>query len=285
MKRRRIVDGHVHIWDTRKFRSPWLADAPSLNRPFLLRDYFEVVQGFEVERIVFLQCEAEPSQALDEARWISSLATEEPRIGAIIPFAPIELSSVCRAYLEQLGRLPLVRGVWRIIQYEKDPTFCLSPRFLEGLKLLPEFGFSFAICISHLQLEKAVEMAARCPAVSFVLDHIAKPDIKSGNYEPWATHIERLAELPNVTCKISGMVTGADHAGWREGQLAPYIDHVVSRFGIERVMFGGDWPVVTLASPWAGWFNALTRAARFLRPEEHDLLFSDNAQRIYRIAS
>ncbi len=110
MKRRRIVDGHVHIRDTRKLRYPWLADTPSLNRPFLLRDYVEAVHGFDVERIVFLQCEAEPSQGLDETRWISSLALEYPRIGAIIPFAPIELGSGCRAYLEELGRLPLVRG-------------------------------------------------------------------------------------------------------------------------------------------------------------------------------
>jgi L-fuconolactonase len=285
MTPRRIVDSHVHLWDTRRFRYPWLADTPSLNRPFLLHDYAGATRGFEVEHIVFLQCEAEPSRALDEAQWVSSLASEEPRIGAIIPFAPIELGNGCHAVLQELSKLPLVRGVRRIIQYERDQAFCLTPGVLEGLNLLPGFGFSFDICISHVQLEPAIEMVTRCPAVSFVLDHIAKPDIKSGSTEPWATHIGRLAELPNVTCKISGMVTEADHARWREEQLAPYIDRVIDRFGIERVMFGGDWPVVTLASPWVGWLDALAHAAGSLRPEERDLLFAGNARRIYRIQS
>jgi L-fuconolactonase len=139
------------------------------------------------------------------------------------------------------------------------------------------------ICIFHPQLGATLEMVRRCPEVSFVLDHIGKPGIKNGLIEPWKTEIDELAKLPNVACKLSGVTTEADHAAWTPAQLRPYIDWVCERFGIERILYGGDWPVSQLAGDYLQWLTTLEQATADFSEGERRNLFRDNAVRIYRL--
>lgn len=279
-----IVDAHVHLWDTAKLSYPWLAGVPAINRPFLPADYREATAGLNVEKAVFLQCDPAPGQALDEAAWVASLAGEEPRLKGIVAGASLERGDGARGELEALARIPLVRGVRRLIQSEPDPGFCLRPGFVTGVRALAEYGFSFDVCVKgDGQLESAVELVRRCPGVRFVLDHIGKPFIKEGRTEPWKSRIRALAELPNAWCKVSGVATEADHGKWKAADLEPYLDHVIGCFGFGRVMFGGDWPVCTLATPYRRWVETLAGAVEAASEDERCRLFGATAEAFYRV--
>lgn len=278
-----IVDSHVHFWDPQRLRYTWLDGIEALNRPFLPADFDKACGAVHVEKIVFVQGDCLPTQSRDEVAWVSSLAERDPRIAGIVAFAPLERGAGAREALASLAKNRLVKGVRRLLQSEADVRFCLQPDFLAGVALLAEFGLSFDICIKHPQLAASIEMVRRVPQVKFVLDHIGKPDIKGQQFEPWKAEIRELSKLPNVCCKVSGLVTEADHDHWRSSDLKPYIDHVLGAFGPDRVLFGSDWPVVQLASTYTRWVETLLDAVA-VSPAEQRKLFRENAITWYRLA-
>jgi L-fuconolactonase len=190
-----------------------------------------------------------------------------------------------RYFLTELVALgPAIKGVRRIVQDEPDPEFCLQPDFVRGNQLLAEFGLSSDLCCNYRQLGPNVELARRCPETSFIMDHIAKPNIRGGELEPWKRQMTELASLPNVTCKISGAVTEADHAHWTIEDITPFVVHALEAFGEDRVLFGSDWPVVTLASDYRRWYESLETITRDLSEAAKRKLWSENAKRVYRLA-
>ena len=280
-----IIDTHVHLWDPRWFRMRWLDNLEAINKPFGPPEYREHTRGIEIEAFVYVEVDVAPAYGLLEARWAEDRAQEEPRLRGIVATAPLEYGDQARAYLEALAAIgPRIKGVRRLLQGEPDPRFCLRPEFVRGVQLLPEFGLSFDICIKHEQLAPVVELVRQCPEVSFVLDHIAKPDIAAGLLDPWREQLGALAGLPNVVCKVSGMVTEADNTGWAADDLAPYVAHVLEVFGEDRVMFGGDWPVVLLASSYARWAETLDALTAQLAPTARRKLWAENARRVYRLS-
>ncbi len=199
---------------------------------------------------------------------MTELARATPRIAAIVAHAPVERGVAVRPFLEALASLPLVRGVRRLIQGEDDVAFCARPEFIAGVAELARYGMSFDVCARKEQLPAVRELAARCPQVSFVLDHCAKPGIRARELEPWKGDLRALSQLPNVSCKISGLVTEAEPGSWRAADLQPYIDHAIACFGPERCMFGGDWPVVLLAASYQRWSETFLAAIAALGPEQ-----------------
>jgi L-fuconolactonase len=234
--------------------------------------------------MVFLQCEVDPTQFRAEAAWVTSLAQQDPRIEGIVPWAPLEKGDAARPDLEQFAANPLIKGVRRIIQFEPDIEFCLRPDFVRGVQALADYGFSFDICISHIQLANTIKLVEQCPDVKFILDHIGKPDIKNHLLDPWRDEIRTLAALPNVWCKISGLVTEADHQQWTRDDLKPYIDHVIESFGFDRVMYGGDWPVAYQATDYPRWVETLEWAIAGCSDAELRKLFRENAVSFYRLS-
>jgi L-fuconolactonase len=281
-----IVDAHVHLWDPRRFRIPWLDGDPLLERPYTLADYGEHTAGVTVDAFVYVEVNVDPAYGLLEARAIEYLARAEPRLQGIVAWAPLEHGDRARIYLDALVSAgSLVRGVRRVVQGEPDPTFCLQPGFVQAVRLLPEYKLTCDICIKHPQLAATVELVRQCPDVTFMLDHIGKPDIASGRLDPWRAHLRELAALPNVYCKISGLVTEADHSRWFVADLAPYVAHVLEVFGEDRVVFGGDWPVALLASSYRQWIEALDKLTAGLSDTARRKLWADNARRFYRLGS
>jgi L-fuconolactonase len=279
-----IVDSHVHLWDPRRFRMPWLDDNAQLGQPFGLAEFAAHTDGLPVDAIVYLQVDVTPAYGLLEATWAAELAERDPRLAGIVAWAPLEDGPVARSYLDALAKLsrPL-KGIRRLIQSEADPDFHVRPDFLAGLRLLPKYGLSFDICIRHDQLARTVDMVRACPETEFVLDHLAKPDVKGHHLEPWRALMAELAELPNVVCKVSGLVTEADHAHWTPAELEPYVLHVLAVFGEDRVLFGGDWPVVTTAASYQQWVTTLDQLTSHLQPTARRKLWADNARRVYRL--
>ena len=277
-----IIDSHLHLWDPNHLRYPWLDDISVLNKPFLLKDYDKATETVSVKKMVFVQCECIFSQCEDEAAWITHLAKDDTRIQGIIPLAPLEEKSVIEV-LERYAKNPLIKGIRRIIQFEPDPDFCLQPNFVSGVQLLSKFNYTFDICIRYTQLPQVISLVSKCPDVQFVLDHIGKPDIKGGLIEPWKSQVTELSRFSNVFCKISGLVTEADHLEWSLSDIKPYIDHVLECFGIDRVMFGGDWPVVVQAATFRQWIDSLDDILSELNQNELHRLYYENAARYYKL--
>src|SRR5436309_14620147 len=279
-----IVDAHVHLWNPKQFSMPWLANIPRLHRPYGLQDYYEQTQGLPVVGMVYIEVGVEPQEALQEALHVASLARDEPRLQAIVAAAPVERGAAVREHLESLLAIsPLVKGVRRNLQDETAPDFCLQPDFVAGVRLLAEYHLSFDLCIKHWQLPGIIELVRRCPDTAFILDHLGKPGIKQQQLDSWQADLRKLAELPNVVCKISGMVTEADHEGWKPADLEPFINVVLEAFGGERVLFGSDWPVALLASLYRRWYETLEALTAHLPVSVRRKLWAGNAQRFYRV--
>jgi L-fuconolactonase len=279
-----IIDSHVHLYDVEKLRYSWMAGVPQLAHTTTMKEFDAARQQVDVEQIVFVEVDIDEGLHLEEARYISGLAAKDPRIGAIVAHAPVHKGNGVKADLEALAAMPLVRGVRRLIQQEADPSIVLTKEFIDGVRLLPAYGLGFDICIKHYQLAYAIELVKRCPDVAFVLDHIAKPDIRHGMMEPWKTQIRELARLPNIVCKLSGIVTEADHAAWTREELRPYIHATIDAFGFDRVMFGSDWTVSTLAIEYPAWVHLLDDELRSASPDEKRAFWHGTARKAYRLS-
>lgn len=278
-----IVDSHVHLLDTKRFGYGWTRRAPRLLRDRRVADLAAAAAPVEIERFVFVEADVDLPQHLDEARWVSELARHEPRLQGMVASLPLERGPAVESEMEMLAQHRIVRGVRRLIQNQPDPDYVLQRPFIEAVTLLPRYGFSFDICIFHHQMANTIRFVQKCPEVQFVLDHIGKPGIKAGLLDPWRKELRALAAMPNVHCKISGVATEADHANWTRDQLRPYIEHAIDCFGFERVMFGGDWPVVELAGSYPDWVAIVDGVTNGCTEAERRRLFRDNAVRFYRL--
>ena len=277
-----IVDTHLHLWDPRAMRYPWLDDFALLNRPYLLEDHARDWAGIDIEAMVFLQCEADLADAQREADWVAGLAKLEPRIRGMVACAPLERGRAASPDVERLASHPILRGIRRNIQAQPDLDFCLRPDFIEGVRMLAGFGLSFDICADHRHMANVVRFAEQVPDVPLILDHIGKPSIRTGTMQPWASQMRELARLPHVHCKISGVATEAG-AEWTDDDLRPFLEVAFTEFGIERTMFGGDWPVALLAITPSRWVALLDELLTGQSPEGRRRFWRDNANAFYRL--
>jgi L-fuconolactonase len=263
---------------------PWLAEVPAANRAFGPETYAEQVAGQSVAAFVYVEVGVAPQFALLEARRAVMMARREPRLRGIVAAAPLEYGERARSYLDALRALgPLMKGVRRNLQDETDADCCLRPDFLRGIHLLAERDFSFDLCIRHHQMPAAIAMARQCPEVRFILDHLGKPAIQRRELDPWRAHLEQLAACPNVSCKLSGLVTEANLQQWRPEDLRPYIDHAVAVFGSQRLMFGSDWPVMLQATTYPRWVETLDLLIARLPPERRLDIWENTARRAYSL--
>src|SRR3989442_14636285 len=233
-----IIDVHVHLWNPEQFSMPWLAALSRLNRPYGLQDYREQTLDLPITAMVCIEVGVEPQEALREARYVVDLARDEPRLQAVVAAAPVERGDAVREHLESLVAIsPLIKGVRRNLQDETEPDFCLRPDFVAGVRLLAEYNLSFDLCIRHWQLPGVIELVRRCPHTAFILDHLGKPDIKQQQLDPWRANLHKLAELPNVVCKIRGIVTEGNHERWQPADLESFVNGALDAFGEERILF------------------------------------------------
>jgi L-fuconolactonase len=279
-----IIDTHVHLWNPAHFRMSWTDDNALLNRPYTAEIYHEQTNGVQVDAMVFVECGVELQYAFLEARWAVEGAHADPHIQGIIAAAPVEFGLLTRSYLAALTALgPLIKGVRRNLQDESDIEACLNHDFVRGVQLLSEYRLSFDLCIRHWQLPATITLVSRCPETQFILDHLGKPNVKEHLLDPWRDQMRELAALPNVACKLSGLVTEADLSAWQPEDLAPYLLHVLEVFGEDRVTFGGDWPVVLLASPYKLWVETLQAVTASMALTARRKLWNENARRLYRL--
>jgi len=277
-----IVDTHLHIWDPALIRYPWLDGNDLLNRPYLLDQYDREFASVEVEAMVFVQCEADFSAFMEEADWVSEQAKADPRIRGMVAWAPLEKGRAVEADLLRLKQHAILRGIRRIIQFEDDIEFCLRPDFIDGVRLLPQHGLSFDICIDYRHMANVLRFVEQLPGVPMILDHIGKPCIREGQMQPWARQMRELAEFPNVVCKVSGVATEA-RPDWKTEELIPYLDVAFEAFGFGRTMFGGDWPVTLQAVEPSRWIGLLDDYLAGSPEGDLRRFWRDNAISTYRL--
>ena len=279
-----IIDAHVHIYDTTRLNYPWLKDAPLLNKPHLPAYYKERSAPVAIDKYVFVEVAVADDQNIDEARFIVDMSKADPRLQGAVAGAALEKGKAVESDIAALAGIPLVKAVRRLIQgHVNEPGWCIRPAFVESVKLLARYNLGFDICILHPQLGDAIELVRRCPEVSFILDHIGKPGIKAGIREPWWRQMVELAKLPNVVCKISGVVTEADPKAWTYDQVAPYIAHALECFGFDRCAFGSDWSVSENAVRYADWVATVDRVTSGESPTNLRQLYRETATRFYRL--
>jgi len=279
-----IVDTHQHLWDLRKFRLPWLKESPRLARSFLMEDYLEATRGLGVVKSVYMEVDVEPAQQVEEAEYVIEICRRKagPMVGAVISGRPASVEF--KEYIDRFKGSPEIKGVRQVLHVPSTPRgYCLDERFVRGVGLLGDRGLSFDICIRPEELRDAATLIDACPRTSFILDHCGNAKVRSRDLSGWRADLSRVADRKNVVAKVSGIVASAAPGPWKPDDLAPIINHVLDAFGPDRVVFGGDWPVCTLAASYREWVEALTSIVRGRSEEDRRKLFHDNAVRVYRL--
>ncbi|HZS08635.1 MAG TPA: amidohydrolase [Blastocatellia bacterium] len=278
----KIIDTHQHLWDLDLFSYSWTANVPALNRSFRMSDYLEATKGLEVYKTVHLEADVDERDMLGETRHILSLAERDDNpLAGVVACARPEHPGF-EDYLREIAGHPQLKGIRRILHVVPDET-SEAPGFVENIRLLEKYGLSFDICVLARQLPIAIRLVRECPNVQFILDHCGNPLVKEKTLDPWRELMKEVASFPNVVCKVSGIVTNADPQNWAAEDLWPYVDHVIETFGWDRVMFGSDWPVCTLAASYRQWVEALMLLTKDDGEGNQRKLFQLNAERVYRL--
>lgn len=273
------IDAHQHFWvyDPREY--DWIDDSMTpLRRNFLPADLKP-----ELEQGGFQGCVAvQARQTMEETRWLLELAAASPFILGVVGWVDLQSPQV-RSQLESVAGNRKLVGVRHVVQGEPDDRFLLRPEFLRGVSILEEFDLAYDILIYARHLPVSAEFVQKFPRQRFVLDHLAKPPIKSASLHPWAEGVRNLAAFPNIFCKLSGLVTEADWRHWKPEDMAPYLDVAFEAFGPQRLMIGSDWPVCTVAASYASAMAVVKNYLGRLSTEAQQAVLGGNAQRFWKL--
>ncbi|MFM9695950.1 amidohydrolase family protein [Streptomyces europaeiscabiei] len=287
--KRPVVDAHHHVWNLDHRPQPWL-DEPGhepIRRTFDTDDLRSAatrsIAGRHLAGSVVVQCVA----SLPETRDLLVLADKDPLVGAVVGW--VDLTSLAiNEILDELCAGPggsYLRAVRHVVQGEPDPEWLQRPSVEWGLRTVGDHGLGYDLLVRSHQLGQAVRLAERLPDLPLVLDHAGKPSIASGELELWEKELRRLANHPQVRCKVSGLVTEADHRKWTTDDIRPVWDVLLSAFGPERLMFGSDWPVCVLAGGWNRWATTVEDLLRDCSAAETEAILAGTATDFYHLNS
>jgi predicted TIM-barrel fold metal-dependent hydrolase len=277
-----ILDTHQHLIYPDRMPYSWTKGIPPLaNRAFRYKDYLTLVAGNGVTGTIFMETDPDEPNGVAEAQLVYELSSQPGSLlkGVIATCRPER--DGFEKHLESI-RHPKLVGCRRILHVMPDDT-SRSPIFAENVRKLGRMNLTFDLCFLAKQLPVAIELARKCPDVQLVLDHCGVPDIASGQLDPWRQHIRDLAAIPNVACKISGVPTYCKPGQATLDTIKPWVMHCVESFGPDRLVWGGDWPVVQINSSLPDWIDMTRQFVASLSEPEQRKLLHDNAVRIYRV--
>ncbi|MEV7395411.1 MULTISPECIES: amidohydrolase family protein [unclassified Streptomyces] len=282
-----LVDSHHHLWDLDHRAQPWL-DKPGhepIRRTFgpddLRTAATRTVAGRRLTRTVVVQCVA----SVPETRELLALAEADPLIGAVVGWADLTspgIGEVLDGLLSGPGGRYL-RAVRHLVQGEEDPDWLQRPAVERGLRAVRDHGLAYDVLIRSHQFPQAIRLAERLPELRLVLDHAGKPPLRKGELSYWERGVSQLAGHPQVRCKVSGLITEADHQKWTLDDIRPVWDILRTAFGPERLMFGSDWPVCVLAGGWNRWAAAVEELLHGCAADETDAVLAGTATDFYQL--
>jgi L-fuconolactonase len=273
------IDSHQHYWQYHPVKDAWITDdLKVIQHDFLPAGAWPLMQQHGVSGCVAVQ--ADQSEA--ENDFLLRLANQHSFIKGIVGWIDLQADDI-EEQLQRHSSIKPMKGFRHILQGEAEERFMLGEKFMHGVGLLNKYGFTYDILIKPNHLPYAKELVDAFPDQRFVMDHIAKPYIKDGIIDGWKEGIESVAQHPNVSCKISGMVTEADWQSHKPEDFTPYLDVVFNAFGAKRVMFGSDWPVCNLAGGYDSAFNIVEHYTKQLSKTEQELFWAKNAINFYQL--
>lgn len=270
------IDAHQHFWRYSPEAYPWIPTGSPLQRHWLPQDLEALQRPLGLHGSVAVQAR----QSIEESRWLLSLADANPRVLGVVGWVNLR-DELVDLELAELARHPRFVGVRHVVQDEADELFLIRPEFVRGLRQLATYDLTYDLLIHPHQLPAAIQLVRMLPDQPFVLDHLAKPRIRTRELSPWSEEIRQLADSPNVWCKVSGMVTEADWSCWKPADLEPYLNVVWEAFGPKRLMFGSDWPVCLLAANYESVVEWAVEALKSLSEEDHAALWGENCRQFY----
>jgi L-fuconolactonase len=284
-----IVDTHLHLWDLKVMRPPWIEGTTGHARDVLahdhkLADFAEAARGLKVTRAVYMEVDVAESDEIKEAEYVTGLIAEgkSPMVAAVISGRPA--SDGFGDYLDHFKSHSSVKGLRQVLHTgATPPDYCLEPSFVRGVQILGDRGLTFDLCLRNDQLETGARLIERCPGTRFVLDHCGNPHAGKNDLDAWRKGLAKIAALKDrtVICKVSGLYANVKAADWPAERLAPIVRSVIDLFGWDRVIFAGDWPVVNLGASYRVWVDSLKQIVRDDAPTDQAKLFRDNALRFY----
>lgn len=274
----KIIDTHQHFWKYDPVNYSWINDDMQvIRKDFLPGDLAVVVNEHTLHGTVAVQAD----QTEAETDWLLDLAAKNDFIKGVVGWVDLRSSNI-EERLQHYQRFSKLKGFRHVLQGE-EPSFMLQKDFCNGISKLQQYNFTYDILIVPKHLAAALELVQQFPEQKFVIDHVAKPYIRDGKIDEWKAGMEKLAQHSNVFCKISGMVTEADWKNWTADQLKPYIDVAVNSFGIDRTMYGSDWPVCLVASSYKRWLQTVKDYFSSYSADDQEKFFSSNAIKFYQL--
>jgi L-fuconolactonase len=272
------IDAHQHFWKFDPVRDSWIDETmQKIQKDFLPKDLLPLLQENQFSGCVAVQA----SQSEDETNFLVNLAAKNNFIKGVVGWVDLRGVTI-EERLNHFSSNKIIKGFRHVVQGEPD-DFMLRKDFQNGISALKQFNFTYDILIFHRQLPAAIELVNQFPDQPFVIDHIAKPDIKSGDIVSWKKGIQEISKAENVFCKISGMVTEADWKNWKTDDLKPYLDVIFENFSADKLMFGSDWPVLNVASNYAEVIKTLENYMAQLTIENQNKIWFQNAVSFYKL--
>jgi L-fuconolactonase len=274
-----VVDAHFHVWRGAVLHQPGVL-GELFAEDYGWDEYASAHGGVPVEAAIAVQADTDVSDGEPEVEFLESVAAAHPQLRGIIAAAPIEAADA-RDKLSALKRHPLVKGVRRTVHHVTDPHVWAQPSFVRGARMLADFGLVCDINAHHFQLAGALAAARQAPDTTIVLNHTGKPDITKDDFPDWRALLDPFADLANVSIKLSLVTPVGTEPDWTTQRLAPYVAHVLERFGPERVIWTSNWPVAGRVIGYEAWYEAAQTFTAHLSESERRGVFHDNAARIY----
>jgi len=275
------IDSHHHFWKYTPAEYGWITPEMSvIRRDFLPAHLAAEIQAAKIDGVVSVQAR----QTVEETKALLDFAAKHSFIKGVVGWVPFTAKDLPEQ-MEKIMALghPKLRGFRHVVQGEPDDAYILRADFNEGIRALHYWGLTYDILIFEKHLPNTIQFVDRHPGQMFIVDHIAKPVIKTGSFKDWAANMKELARRPNVFCKVSGMVTEANWKTWTPAQLQPYFDTVLEAFTPRRLMFGSDWPVCLVASGYSRWVQTVERAYAKLSVDEKARIFGGTAEAAYEL--
>jgi len=274
------IDAHQHFWDIQRFQYPWMPAGESpLRRNFLPDQLAPILERNNFDGSVVVQA----NSIIEETRWLLDLAEHHEFIRGVVGWVDLTDAHL-GSTLDELQRHRKFKGARHLVHDEPDVNWLLRADVLRGLSELARRDLPYDLLLRPQHLKIVLGVAEKVPGLRMVVDHIAKPPIATGGMDDWAEDMATVAKIPNVYCKLSGMITEADPRGWKAEHLRPYVAHVLNVFGTERLMFGSDWPVCTLAGSWKEVLAAFTQAIGPQPIEVREKLLGGTAEKFYLLS-
>lgn len=282
-----VIDTHQHLWDLSKFRLGWLKKGSEFDASYTPKEYAAAIDGLNVVKSVYMEVDVVEEQQQAEAEYVINLCREgkTPMVAAVVAGRPA--SPTFASYVAQFKTSPYVKGVRQVLHVDSTPSgYMLKKEFVNGVQLLGELGMSFDLCLRPTDLAEAAKLVDQCPDTRFILDHCGNPQagFSAEQFSQWKSDLAKLAERKNLMCKVSGfLANGYEKGKWKADDLAPVVNTTIDTFGVNRCMFGGDWPVCTKAASYREWLTALRQIIANRSEADQKKILHDNAANFYRI--